>query len=96
MGTGNNFTIVDTPGFGHQDAENAEIIDNMVNILGKEIKVTNVFLLLLKLNEEKEEQQIPSGLQRMLREVQIMFGSKFWSHVILGFSIRRFEERLRK
>ena len=81
--------VVDTPEFGDSDGSERETIDVMVNILREEIKETNAFLLVLNGSDNR----LPSGLLLMLREVQIIFGSKFWSHIILGFSIRGFEDR---
>ena len=89
MGTGENFTVVDTPGFGDSDGQEPELIDGMVKVLKTEVKETNIFLLLFK----GENQRVHSGLHRMLRDLELMFGEKFWSHVILGFTFWRFDRR---
>ena len=89
MGTGQNFTVVDTPGFGDSDGQEAELIDSMVKFLKNEVKETNIFLLLFN----GANQRVHSGLHRTLRDLELMFGHKFWSHVMLGFTFWRFDQR---
>ena len=89
MGTGENFTVVDTPGFGDADGQDAERIDSMVKVLKNEVKETNIFLLLFN----GGNQRVHSGLHRMLRDLELMFGDKFWSHVMIGFTFWRFDHR---
>ena len=88
MGTGNNFTVVDTPGFGDSDGQDAELIDGMVKVLKTEVKETNIFLLLFN----GGNQRVHSGLHRMLRDLELMFGDNFWSHVIIGFPFWPFDQ----
>ena len=80
MGTGHNFTIVDTPGFGDSDGTETMIIDGMAKVFRDEIKEANAFLLLF----HGQQERINSGLIRMLREIPLIFGQKFWSHTIIG------------
>ena len=80
MGTGHNFTIVDTPGFGDSDGTETMIIDGMAKVFRDEIKEANAFLLLF----HGQQERIHSGLIRMLREIPLIFGQKFWSHTIIG------------
>ena len=89
MGTGNNFTVVDTPGFGDLDGQDAERIDSMVKFLKNKVKETNIFLLLFN----GGNQRVHSGLHRMLRDLELMFGKKFWSHVMIGFTFWPFDQR---
>ena len=88
MGIGENFTIIDTPGFSDTDGEDSQLIDDLVNYLKNDLKTTNAFLLLLKGTEDR----FNSMLQRMLREFEIMFGEDFWNHVIIGFSFWPFRQ----
>ena len=90
MGTGNNFTVVDTPGFGDSDGEEAQLIDSMVKFLKTKVKETNIFLLLF---DGEGNLRIHSGLQRTLRDLELMFGDKFWSHVMIGFAYWGFDQR---
>ena len=89
MGTGENFTVIDTPGFDDFDGQDAERIDAMVKFMKNKVKRTNIFLLLFN----RGSQRVPSGLERMLRDLELMFGDKFWYHVMIGFT---FEDRIRK
>ena len=89
MGTGQNFTVIDTPGFGDSDGQEPELIDAMVKYLKNKVKETNIFLLLFK----GGSQRVHSGLHRMLRDLELMFGKKFWSHVMIGFTFWPFDQR---
>ena len=89
MGTGRNFTIVDTPGFGDSDGLDAMIIDGMAKFFKDKIKEANVFLLLF----HGQQERLHSGLIRMLREIPLIFGPKFWSHAIIGFTHWPFDGR---
>jgi hypothetical protein len=46
LGAGPNVTVVDTPGF--KDTEDAEFIDEMMNVLGDEVKEVDSFLIVYK------------------------------------------------
>ena len=81
MGTGEMVTVVDTPGFGDSDGEDNSLIDNLIKYLKNELKSTTVFLILLK-----KDDRLNWSTQRMLREISIMFGNKFWERAALGFS----------
>ena len=89
MGTGENFTVVDTPGFGDLDGQDAGLIDSMVKYMKNKVKATNIFLLLFN----GQNQRVHSGLHRMLRDLELMFGNNFWSHVMLGFTFWPFDQR---
>ena len=88
MGIGGNFTIVDTPGLSDSDGEDSQLINELVDYLKNDLKSTNAFLLLLKGNDDR----FNSMLQRMLREFELMFGKKFWNHVIIGYSYWTFKK----
>ena len=96
MGTGENITVIDTPGFGDFDVQDAERIDAMVKFMKNKVKGTNIFLLLF--NGGSQRQRVHTGLHRMLRDLELMFGKKFWSHVMIGFKFDQvsIEERIRK
>ena len=89
MGTGQNFTVIDTPGFGDSDGQEPELIDSMVKYLKNKVKETNIFLLLFN----GQNQRVHSGLHCMLRDLELMFGDNFWSHVMIGFTFWRFDRR---
>ena len=89
MGTGENFTVVDTPGFGDSDGQEGMLIDEMVQFLKDEVKSTNVFLLLF----HGQQDRLHSGLVRMLRELPLIFGPEFWNHTMIGFTHWGFDQR---
>ena len=82
MINGQNFTIVDTPGFGDSDGQDSKLIDKMVRTLKDDVKTTNGFLLLFN----GQQARFDSLLQQMLRDLQIMFGENVWNHVMIGFT----------
>ena len=86
---GGMFTVVDTPGFGDTDDMDSQLIDEMVGALKDDIKTSNGFLLLFN----GQEDRFNTLLQRMLREVEVMFGKDFWQFVILGFSHWAFDSK---
>ena len=97
MGIGENFTVIDTPAFGDFDGQDEERFDATVKFMKNEVKKTNIFLLLI----DGDSQHIHSGLHQMLRNLELMFGDNFWSHVIFGitfwpFDQRSIEDRMRK
>ena len=46
LGTGPNITVVDTPGF--KDTDDAEFIDEIMNVLGDEVREVDSFLVVYK------------------------------------------------
>ena len=46
LGTGPNVTVVDTPGF--KDTDDAEFVDEIMNVLGDEVKEVDSFLIVYK------------------------------------------------
>ena len=80
LGTGDVFSVVDTPGFGDTDNDDNELIDEMVNVLKNKVKTTNVFLLAFNGMNERLDNKI----QQMLREMEALFGQKFWNNTVLG------------
>ena len=51
------FTIVDTPGFGDSDGEDNLLINEMVGTLKEVIKTTNGFLLVFKGDDERFDEK---------------------------------------
>ena len=90
-------TIVGTPGLGDFDGQDSILINEMIKLLKDEVKSTNVFLLLFN----GQEDYVPSGYVRLLRELSLVFGPEFWSHAMIGFTHWSFDQgsiqaRLRK
>merc|ERR550532_3042608 len=88
IGTRSDFTIVDTPGFGDSDGEDEELIEEMMKVLNDVIKEADVILLLL----EGTKTRFTAGLQKMLNRMTIMFGKKWWDHVVIGASFWHFDQ----
>ena len=88
MGFGKNVTIIDTPGFGDFDGEEAILIDEMTKFFKNKVKSTNVFLIIL----HGQQDRLPSGFTQMLREIPLIFGQNFWNHAIFGFTHWPFDE----
>ena len=80
--------VVDTPGFGDSDGEEEELIDEMMKVLNDDIKEADVILLLLKGTATR----FTAGLQNMLKRMTIIFGRKWWDHVIIGASFWQFNQ----
>ena len=76
------FTIVDTPGFGDSDGEDNMLINEMVDTLKNVIKTANGFLLVFNGAEDRFDE----GSTQMIREMEALFGNGFWDHVTLGVS----------
>ena len=88
MDNGENFTVVDTPGFGDTDKQDGKLIDKMIRTLKDDIKTTNGFLLLFN----GQQARFDSHLQQMLRDLQIMFGENVWNHVVIGFTFWGYDD----
>ena len=68
LGTGANFTIVDTPGFGDSDNDDNLLIDEMMDTLKNTIEGANTIMLLVDGSEERFD----ASLQQMMREMQVL------------------------
>ena len=82
LGDGDNFTIVDTPGFGDSDNDDEALIDEMMDVLKNVIEGCNGIVLLIN----GEEERFDASLQQMMREMQALFGEDFWNYTIIGVS----------
>jgi len=82
LGDGDNFTIVDTPGFGDSDNDDDALIDEMMDVLKNVIEGCNGIVLLIN----GEEERFDASLQQMMREMQALFGEDFWRFTIIGVS----------
>ena len=82
MGQGQQFTVVDTPGFGDSDGNDNSQIDEMTQVLKDKVKGANALMLLIN----SEQQRFSASLQQMVREMQALFGEMFWKNAIIGVS----------
>eukprot|EP00092_Neocalanus_flemingeri_P001717 GFUD01001832.1.p1 GENE.GFUD01001832.1~~GFUD01001832.1.p1 ORF type:complete len:394 (-),score=122.08 GFUD01001832.1:250-1431(-) len=74
-----NFTVIDTPGFGDRLVEEEKTIENMVTTLRDEIKYVHVFIIAFK----QTDNRMTDSLRSMISLFEKMFGKKFWDNVIL-------------
>ena len=75
LGSGPNVTVVDTPGF--KDTEDAEFVDELMNVLGDEVKEVDSFLIVYKYKD-----RFTRPFKRTLTMLTKMFGN-IWSNVVL-------------
>ena len=80
--------MVDTPGFGDSDGEDEELIEGMMEVLNNVIEEADVILLLLKGTRTR----FNAGLQNMLMRMTLIFGKKWWDHVVIGASYWQFDQ----
>ena len=69
LGSGLDFTIVDTPGFGDSDNDDNNLIDEMMQTLKETIEGANTLVLLVDGSDERFD----ASLQQMMREMQVTF-----------------------
>merc|ERR1719391_496892 len=82
LGTGQNFTIVDTPGFGDSDNEDEQLITEMMDVLSNVLDHTDTIVLLIKGTETR----FTEGLQTMIKRMTLLFGQKWWDYLVFGVS----------
>ena len=76
-------TIVDTPGFVKELDNEQKTIDDLVNVLKKDLKYVHAFVITFKgINTPRKTRE----LRVMLSTFEKMFGNDFWNHVILEFT----------
>ena len=87
LSQGSEFTVVDTPGFGDSDNDDNNLINEMVQALKNVVKTANGFILLFNGQTERFD----SKAQQMIREMEALFGTGFWEHVVLGVSFWHYD-----
>merc|ERR1712096_63859 len=88
LGNFSSFTVIDTPGFGDSDNEDDVLLDEMITVLKDIIKTANGFIILFNGQSERFD----ASIQQMIREMEAMFGDRFWNWVILGVSFWKYDE----
>merc|ERR1711892_572700 len=88
LGDGQNFTVVDSPGFNDSDGEDTELIEEMLDVLKNTIKHSSTILLVLKGTENK----FTKGLQDMLTKMSSIFGQQWWDFMGKGVSFWKFDQ----
>jgi len=84
LGTGDIFTLVDTPGFGDSQGEDyqRELFDEMINVLKNDLKDATTLILLIKGTETR----FNAGFQKNIELMVSLFGDKMWENVIVAVS----------
>merc|ERR1712130_771810 len=82
LGTGQNFTIVDAPGFGDSDNEDEQLITEMMDVLSNVLDHTDTIVLLIKGTETR----FTEGLQTMVKRMTLLFGQNWWDYLVFAVS----------
>ena len=84
---------MDTPGFGDSDAEDNQLIEEMMEVLDGTLGYSNTILLVF----DGQTARFTSGLQNMLRQMCSLFGEAWWDFMIIGVSKWKYsQEALRE
>merc|ERR1719239_1068988 len=88
LGTGQNFTVVDTPGFGDSDNDDEALIEEMMNILANVVDHADTILLLFN----GKLPRFDASLQSMLKRMTQIFGVDWWNYVVIGVSFWAYDQ----
>ena len=80
LGKGQNFTIVDTPGFGDSEGRDNQFIEEMMNVLNHELGYAQTILLVI----EGTQPRFSEPLYAMLRQMSSIFGASWWEYMMIG------------
>ena len=69
LGDGQEFTVVDTPGFGDSDQEDSELIDEMMLVLKDRVKSATVLFLVLDGGSDR----FSNNLQQVMPQPSVTF-----------------------
>ena len=79
-------TIIDTPGFGEDAANEKDTIDGIFFKAKKEIKFIHAFVLVIK----RDTTRFKKSMKDMLKIFEAMFGEDVWKNTILEFTFWSF------
>eukprot|EP00093_Oithona_nana_P012879 12879.XXX_45661_44291_1 [CDS] Oithona nana genome sequencing. len=93
MGDGEDFTVIDTPGFGDSEnndnfATDYKHVKDLVKFLKGNTPSITIFLICI----EGQNPRISTGLRMMLVQLENIFGEDFWKNVVLEFTHYHFDE----
>jgi len=88
LGNGQNFTVIDTPGFGDSDNDDDLLIEEMMDILANVVYHTDTFLLLF----DGRETRFDASLQNMIQMMTIIFGQHWWDYLVIGVSFWPYDQ----
>jgi len=81
-------TIVDTPGFGHNQERDEELQVEMMETLNKEVGSANAIVLVVKASDTS----FHKGFKTMLKKMEDQFGEKIWNHIIISVSFWTYKQ----
>merc|ERR1719447_1668713 len=88
LGIGQNFTVIDTPGFGDSNNDDDLLIEEMMDILANVVDHTDSFLLLF----DGRETRFDASLQDMIKKMTIIFGHNWWNYLVIGVSFWAYDQ----
>merc|ERR1712198_781654 len=88
LGIGQNFTVVDTPGFGDSDNDDDVLIEEMMDILANVVDHTDTFLLLF----DGTDIRFDASLRNMIQRMTIIFGHHWWDYLVIGVSFWAYDQ----
>jgi len=88
LGNGQNFTVIDTPGFGDSDNDDEVLIEEMMDILANVVDHTDTFLLLF----DGRETRFDASLQNMIQMMTTIFGHHWWDYLVIGVSFWPYDQ----
>ena len=94
LGSGKNFTVIDTPGFGDKPTDEERTIESLIEVLRDEVRFVHAFVIAFK----QQDNRMTASLRAMINLLQKMFGDRFWDNVILEathWSYHPYNEKLR-
>jgi len=86
MGSKQKVTVIDTPGFGEDAANEKDTIDGIFFKAKKEIKFIHAFVLVIK----RDTTRFKKSMKDMLKIFEAMFGEDVWKNTILEFTFWSF------
>lgn len=85
-------TIIDTPGFGDDLANEEKTIDELVDVLKNQVKFVHVFVIAFN----GESPRMTFSLKSMIRLFEKMFGNLFWNNALFEVTRWHFDARSAK
>ena len=81
---GDEFSIVDTPGFTDRDnyEEESRLVDETMSVLKDKVKSVNAVILLIR----GTDHALSRGMITMMKIMQSMFGKGVWKNLVIGVS----------
>ena len=88
LGTGDNVTIVDTPGFDLLNEDHNNFMEQMFEVLNENIETVNAFIIMIKGSdhENKFTRKFSSGMINLINFLQAAYGKEIWMNIIIVVS----------